>query len=140
MPASPDDGVRLAARVTELYGEAELALLARIANRLGRGTSAPDWAIEKLNEVGTFRRRVQDQLAHLDSRAADELMRALQAAWQRGSVLAGADLAPVTVDNPAVQPKPAASAGLRRIAQETLTVIRGPRPACCVPPSTRIRL
>lgn len=126
MPVDPGFGERLARRVSELYAEAELALLRRVARALGRGLDAPDWATVKLTELQLLRAQMGRDLADVDQVAAGEVRSVITQAWQAGQALAVADLDAADVE--IVMP-PARARAIEILAEETLGKVAGVRPA-----------
>ena len=125
MPVDPGFGERLARRVSELFAEAELGLLRRIATSLRQGLDAPEWASTKLAELDLLRSRMSRDLDVLDV-AAGEMVRSVVAqAFQTGQALAVADLDDLDVE---VRMPPARVRAIEVIAEETLGVVQGVRP------------
>lgn len=126
MPIDPGTGEALARRVSELYADAELSLLRRIARTLGRGLDAPAWAQAKLLELDLLRARMGQDLAALDTRAAGVIRETVAFAWTLGQATAVEDLD--ALDRDVVMP-PARARAVEVIAEDTLSVVRGVRPA-----------
>lgn len=126
MPIDPGQGERLARRVSELYADAELSLLRRVARALGQGLDAPAWATTKLLELDLLRARMGQDLAALDEVAVGVIRETIGLAWATGQATAVADLDEHGVD---VTMPPARARAVEVIAQETIGVVRGVRPA-----------
>ena len=55
----------LAQQVLEVYNEAELTMIRRVARRLLKGVNAPGWAERKLSETAQVHRQLSELLAAL---------------------------------------------------------------------------
>lgn len=126
MPIDPGQGERLARRVSELYAEAELGLLRRVARTLGKGLDAPTWATTKLLELDLLRARMMQDLATLDEVAVGVIRETIGLAWLTGQATAVADLDDVGAD--VVMP-PARARAVAVIAEDTIGVVSKVRPA-----------
>jgi hypothetical protein len=126
VPVDPGFGERLARRVSELYADAELALLRRVARALGAGTDAPQWATEKLLQLELLRGQMARELAEVDQAAGAEVRKVIAQAWQAGQALAVADLDAADVE--VVMP-PARAHAIEVLAEDTLGKVAGVRPA-----------
>lgn len=126
MPVSPGDGEALARRVSELYAEAELSLLRRIAKALAAGVDAPGWATAKLAELSLLRAQMGADLTVLDRAAGEQVLATITEAFQNGQALAVADLDDAGLE--VVMPT-ARHAAIRQLAAETLGVVHAVRPA-----------
>lgn len=126
MPIDPGYGERLARRVSELYAEAELGLLRRIARALGQGLDSPTWASSKLLELDLLRSRMAQDLAALDVAAATSIRATIAQAFQTGQALAVADLDDLDIE---VRMPPARARAIEQIAAETIGVVSRVRPA-----------
>lgn len=79
-----------AARIRNLYGEAEVILLNRVAKRVARGITEPGWTEAKLAEVGRLEREIRVATAGLQPAVARELEDILTTSYEAGAVSAGA--------------------------------------------------
>ena len=120
MPAGPDDGARLAARVVDLYLEAELVLLRRVARSLANGIGAPDWAQRKLAELTGISRSTEHDLNALHRAGAEAVTETVGQAYSTGALLARVDVA--TAGRPPGLPE-ATRRAATRIAAETIGAI-----------------
>lgn len=127
MPIDPGQGERLARRVSELYADAELSLLRRIARTLAAGLEAPGWAQSKLLELNLLRHRMGQDLAALDERAVGAIRETVAFAWGIGQATAVQDLDDTGRDD-VVMP-PARARAVEVIAEDTIGVVRQVRPA-----------
>lgn len=126
MPVDPGFGERLARQVSELYADAELALLRTIARALGRRLDGPDWAMTKLLELDLLRARMARDLSELDEAVGEQVRAVMGRAYVTGQALAVADLDDLGVD--VVMP-PARVRAIGQIAEETLGRLRPLRTA-----------
>ena len=55
----------LARQVLEVYNEAELTMIHRVARRLLKGVNAPGWTERKLSETAQVHRQLSELLAAL---------------------------------------------------------------------------
>lgn len=92
MPASPDHGAQLAARILAVIHAAEQAILRLIAARLRAGRGQPDWESQKLAELQLLRARITNVTTALNGQVADEVNRIVLDAYNRGQALAIGDL------------------------------------------------
>jgi len=92
MPVSPDMAEDLAAAVSTLYEQAELALIEKIATALAAGLDSPLWASLKLNAVGSLRTAIEDIITALQTDASGAIHRAVSEAYGRGTQAAVAEL------------------------------------------------
>ena len=58
----------LAQQVLEVYNEAELTMIRRVARRLLKGVNAPGWAERKLSETAQVHRQLSELFAALTKR------------------------------------------------------------------------
>ena len=93
MPVSPDFAAGLAKDVLAIYSQAEETLLERIASRLARGITAPNWADVKLLEIQRLRVETEQVIADLAAGSHDAIEHALRIGYNRGVAAAGADMA-----------------------------------------------
>lgn len=92
MPVSPALAKDLAARVRELYDEAEGVLLERLAAALEADIDSPRWAELKLASVGNLRTAVEEVAAALQTDTTGAVAEALITAYNRGRQAAVAEL------------------------------------------------
>lgn len=89
---SPSLGADLAEPVADIYRDAELRILERIAAALGAGLEAPDWEVRQLARLQGLRESILADLAVVNPLAAQEIMQALSAAYGAGTLSAFADV------------------------------------------------
>lgn len=92
MPVSPALAEDLAARVRELYEDAEYALLGHLARALAEDIDSPRWAELKLAAVGNLREAVEAVAEALQHDADGAVAEALIEAYGRGRQAAVAEL------------------------------------------------
>jgi hypothetical protein len=92
MPVSPALAEDLAARVRELYDEAEGVLLERLAAALEADLDSPRWAELKLAAVGNLRTAVEEVAAALQDDTTGAVAEALITAYNRGRQAAVAEV------------------------------------------------
>lgn len=85
--------------VAQIYADAEVQLLARIAAAISRGIDAPNWATTQLAEIARLSTEARGFLLSLDPIVAQQIQEALATAHATGVVAADADIpaAPTTV-------------------------------------------
>ncbi|WP_122262208.1 phage minor capsid protein [Ornithinimicrobium cerasi] len=120
MPVDPGYGERLARTVSQLYADAELTLLRRIAAALTHGIDAPTWAVEKLAQLDLLRARMGQDVGALSEQAVGQIRTVIAGAWTTGQALAVADLDDLDLD---VRLPPARAAAIERLAAETIRVV-----------------
>lgn len=98
MPANPDDGARLAARVAEIVAEAEAVLLQRMAAALRTGIDSPDWERLALARLVLLRQQLNRGAGLLELRAAEAIREVIAEAYVQGVALAKVDLAEHGID------------------------------------------
>lgn len=91
MPVSPAMAEDLAARVRELYEDAEAALLERLASALEAGIDSPLWAELKLASIGDLRQAVEVIADALQTDADGRVREALVEGYNRGRQAAVAE-------------------------------------------------
>lgn len=89
---SPSLGADLAEPVADIYRDAELRILERIATALAAGLDAPDWEVQQLARLQRLRQSVLDELAVLNPLAAQAILDALGEAYGSGILSAFADV------------------------------------------------
>lgn len=92
MPVSPAMAEDLAAAVTRLYEDAELAVIERLRKALAEGLESPLWAEIKLRSIGDLRAAVEEVTDALQTDANGAVARALATAYGRGRQAAVAEL------------------------------------------------
>lgn len=102
MPASPDDGARLAARVAAQVAEAEALLLRRIARALAAGIDRPDWETQKLAELRMLQQAIAHDVTEADARIAATILQVIVEANGDGAALALTDLEAAGLELPRV--------------------------------------
>jgi hypothetical protein len=119
MAIRPDDAANLAKGLRELYVEAEMLLLQRVARALAQGKDSPAWVDEKLLNIQALRRQVDLILTGLADGAPGAVEQAVAIAYNRGIATAGTELTGAGLTHGAfgeVQPTSAVAA----IVSETL--------------------
>ncbi|MFG2617802.1 phage minor capsid protein [Streptomyces sp. NPDC048507] len=92
MPVSPALAEDLAAAVTMLYEDAELALIGLLRDALAEGIDSPRWAELKLRALGDLREAVETVTTALQNDANGAVAEALATAYGRGRQAAVAEL------------------------------------------------
>jgi hypothetical protein len=92
MPVSPALAEDLAAAITVLYEDAELALLDKLRAALEQGIDSPLWAEIKLRSIGDLRTAVEEIATALQADANGAVAAALAEAYGRGRQAAVAEL------------------------------------------------
>lgn len=92
MPVSPAMAEDLAAAVTMLYEDAELALIEILRDALAKGIDSPRWAELKLRALGDLREAVETVANALQTDANGAVAEALATAYGRGRQAAVAEL------------------------------------------------
>lgn len=128
IPISPEFAANLASRAAQLYGDAEVALLARISAQLRAGHDSPVWAEQKLAAAGQVRGNLQALINELLTGPHQTLITNLiTEAWEAGGAAAVADLARLPGQQRAAQvvrDLPMQQA-LRHLIDETLDAVGG---------------
>ncbi|MGW1267543.1 phage minor capsid protein [Streptomyces sp. NPDC002491] len=104
MPVSPDMAEDLAAAVSTLYEQAELAVIEKITQALADGLDSPLWAELKLHALGHLRSAIEDIVTALQADAASAIHQAVAEAYNRGAQAAVAELGALAVTAPVVPP------------------------------------
>ncbi|MFK0124894.1 phage minor capsid protein [Streptomyces nigra] len=97
MPVSPDMAEDLAAAVSSLYEQTELALIEKVTKALGEGLDSPLWAELKLAAIGNLRTAIEEIIAVLQVDSAGAIHQALAEAYERGQQAAVAELGALAV-------------------------------------------
>lgn len=113
MPVSPDMAEDLAAAVSTLYEQAELALIEKVTAALAAGLDSPLWTELKLHAIGHLRTAIEDIIAALQVDAAGAIHQAVAEAYDRGAQAAVAELGALAVTAPAI---PAGTHAVDRLA------------------------
>ncbi|MFM9602689.1 phage minor capsid protein [Streptomyces turgidiscabies] len=113
MPVSPDMAEDLAAAVSTLYEQAELALIEKVAKALSEGLDSPLWADIKLRSIGHLRTAIEDIIAALQASASPAIHQAVSEAYNRGAQAAVAELGAIA---PHVAAIPAGAHAVDRLA------------------------
>ncbi|MFG2963574.1 phage minor capsid protein [Streptomyces sp. NPDC048288] len=92
MPVSPDMAEDLAAAVSTLYEQAELALIEKVTQALAEGLDSPLWAELKLHAIGNLRTAIEEIIAVLQVDSAGAIHQALTEAYDRGQQAAIVEL------------------------------------------------
>lgn len=92
MPVSPAMAEDLAAAITMLYEDAEIALIEILRDALARGIDSPRWAELKLRSIGDLRMAVETVANALQDDANGAVAEALATAYGRGRQAAVAEL------------------------------------------------
>lgn len=113
MPVSPDMAEDLAAAVSTLYEQAELALIEKVTRALAEGLDSPLWVELKLRAIGSLRTAIEDIIAALATDAAGAIHQAVAEAYGRGTQAAVAELGAIA---PHVAAIPAGAQAVDRLA------------------------
>jgi hypothetical protein len=97
MPVSPDMAEDLAAAVSTLYEQAELALIEKVTRALAEGLNSPLWTDLKLAAIGNLRTAIEEIIAVLQVDAAGAIHQAVADAYDRGQQAAVAELGALAV-------------------------------------------
>lgn len=92
MPASPDDGATMAARILELVHAAELALVKYIAGRLASGITGSDWADLRYAELQMVQWRIATGVQQATPQILEQVQQIVHHAYNHGQALALTDL------------------------------------------------
>ncbi|MCB5168006.1 phage minor capsid protein [Streptomyces bambusae] len=92
MPVSPALAEDLAAAISMLYEDAELALIDILRRAVAEGIDSPRWAELKARTVGDLREAVEEVAASLEQDATGAVAAALAVAYDRGQQAAVAEL------------------------------------------------
>ncbi|MET9465810.1 phage minor capsid protein [Streptomyces sp. NPDC006544] len=92
MPVSPAMAEDLAAAITVLYEDAEIALIEILRKALAEGIDSPRWAELKLRSIGDLREAVEAVAQALQTDANGAVAQALATAYGRGRQAAVAEL------------------------------------------------
>lgn len=92
MPVSPAIAEDLAAAISMLYEDAELALIGLLRDALAEGVDSPHWAALKLRALGDLREAVEIVATALQDDANGAVAGALATAYGRGRQAAVAEL------------------------------------------------
>lgn len=95
MAISPDMAEDLAAAVSSLYEQAELALIKKISQALAEGIDSPLWVDLKLAALGNLRAAIDEVIAALQNDAAGAIHQAVAEAYDRGQQAAIVELGAV---------------------------------------------
>lgn len=117
---SPSLGADLAEPVADIYRDAELRILERIAAALATGLDAPDWEVQQLGRLQRIRQGVLDELAVLNPMAAQGILEALNEAYGSGVLSAFAD-----AGDAVEHLNPTADARAAAVATLTAETVRG---------------
>lgn len=93
MPVDRTFGGDLAHALVDLYGDAEQRLIRQTALMLAAGIDRPNWATEKLAQLGRLRLFAERIVGRLDSAMAEEVERILAVAYASGGQAALDELA-----------------------------------------------
>lgn len=92
MPISPDLAEQLAKEAAQVYRDAELTMLVKVARRLSRGITTDGWADSKLAEVQRMRGEIEIEIERLAEQGAEATDNAVRKAYNRGVATAGTEL------------------------------------------------
>lgn len=70
--------------LSQIYEDSQLTLLRLVATRLARGTSSPDWAMDKLLELGYLQQDARREVAKSSQRAVQQIIGIIQASYSGG--------------------------------------------------------
>lgn len=113
MPVSPDMAEDLAAAVSSLYEQAELALIERVTAALAEGLDSPLWAELRIAAIGHLRTAIEDIIAALQASSGPAIHQALAEAYERGAQAAVVELGALV---PTVAAIPAGTRAVDRLA------------------------
>lgn len=113
MPVSPDMAEDLAAAVSTLYEQAELALIEKVAKALAEGIDSPLWASLRIAAIGSLRTAIEDIITALQADAAGAIRQAVTEAYDRGAQAAVVELGAIA---PHVAAIPAGTHAVDRLA------------------------
>jgi len=92
MPMAPGDQRLVALEVKAIYDQAELEILALIADRLSKGLGHNEWAYRKVAEVRLMQQQVQSVIDGIDSKLDQSVAAAIQGAYEFGRAAVSHDL------------------------------------------------
>lgn len=92
MPVSPNIGQDYALEVAQVYRDAELRILQRIATNLRIGIESPDWEIQALARAQAVREQVVAELNRTNPAAAAAIRQAVGDAYDAGGAAAVRDV------------------------------------------------
>lgn len=96
----PDEPLRIAKAVADIYGDATARLIQIVARRLANGIDRPGWAEAKILELGMLRDDAAEVVRQLSATAPDAIRAAITEAHAAGAHVGamslGMDLAPRT--------------------------------------------
>lgn len=95
MPVSPDMAEDLAAAVSALYEQAELALIEKVTRALAEGIDSPLWVELKLAALGNLRAAINEIISALQVDASGAIHQAVAEAYDRGQQAAVLELGAV---------------------------------------------
>jgi hypothetical protein len=98
MPANPDDGARLAARIIEAIAQLERYLIKLIVDRLRAGLHTDEWGFAKLAEMQMLRRRLESSTQRMAKDLPEQITRIALDAYNTGQALAVNDLTDIGRD------------------------------------------
>lgn len=126
---TPESASTLADPVGLIYRDAELRVLALIADRLARGLDLTDWQQRQLAELQAVRREVVAILAETNAEAAAAIDRALEWAYSSGQLSAVTDMGASLPPGVGLEPRPEVLAladdVLNGLASATPAILRG---------------
>ena len=70
--------------LSRIYEESQLSLLRLVAERLARGAESPNWALDKLMELGFLRQDAQRVLKKTQREAVEQIVQIVQAFYSGG--------------------------------------------------------
>ncbi|MCX4575617.1 phage minor capsid protein [Streptomyces sp. NBC_01571] len=95
MAVSPDMAEDLAAAVSTLYEQAELALIEKVTRALAEGIDSPLWVELKLAALGNLRSAIDEIISVLQTNASGAIHKAVAEAYDRGQQAAVLELGAV---------------------------------------------
>lgn len=81
---TPEEALRLAKVVSDVYADATASLLTQIARALAKGMDRPRWAEERTAELLRLRRNSQTIVAAMQQHGTAEVLRVLEEAYRGG--------------------------------------------------------
>lgn len=113
----------LASSVAELYADAQLSLVERMAKMLATGIDSPDWLTRKLAALNSLERSARAVLAQLDKDTQKLVAAQVEAAYARGGAAAASELGQFAMAS--AQTVVPQSAAIQRLVHSTVTNLRG---------------
>jgi hypothetical protein len=131
MALDPSDAAGLPDELIALYSDAELALIAALAEAIAEGIDTPEWEAAQPAQMLRFRRQAEALAAHLQAQMPALISTAVSEAAATGAAAADADLdeIPSAPPKPAQHGKAARTLNREREAWHTLATVTQRLPA-----------